>query len=81
MLALQDYRAVVALLEERHFGRAARRLGVTQPALTARLRRIEDGLGARLFERGRAGSSTRRRRRPGRRRAPCRASARPSGSA
>ena len=55
MLALQDYRAVVALLEERHFGRAARRLGVTQPALTARLRRIEDGLGARLFERGRAG--------------------------
>ena len=56
-LALADYRAVVALGEERHFGRAARRLGVTQPALTARLRRVEDALGARLFDRGRGGAS------------------------
>ena len=55
MLALQDYRAVIALFEARHFGRAARRLGVTQPALTSRLRRIEAVLDARLFERGRGG--------------------------
>lgn len=56
-LALEDYRAALALGEERHFGRAARRLGVTQPALTARLRRIETTLGARLFDRGRSGAA------------------------
>lgn len=55
MLALQDYRAVVALLEDRHFGHAARRLGVTQSALSVRLRRIEAALDVRLFERGRSG--------------------------
>ena len=55
MLALADYRCALVLLEERHFRRAANRLGVTQPALTARLRRIESVLGARLFDRGRSG--------------------------
>lgn len=55
MTALQDYRCVVALLDERHFGRAAARLGITQPALTARLRRLEEELGFRLFDRGRGG--------------------------
>ncbi|MBX2854753.1 MAG: LysR family transcriptional regulator [Rhodobacteraceae bacterium] len=56
-LALADYQAALALGEERHFGRAARRLGVTQPALTARLRRVEDTLGVRLFDRGRGGAT------------------------
>lgn len=55
MLALHDYRCALVIFEERHFRRAADRLGVTQPALTARLRRIEEALGARLFERGRGG--------------------------
>ena len=55
MLSLTDYRSVVAIAEQRHFRRAAASLGVSQPALTARLRRIETHLGARLFERGRAG--------------------------
>ena len=55
MLRLQDYRAVIAISETRHFGQAARRLGITQSALSVRLRRIEDHLGARLFERGRGG--------------------------
>ena len=36
--------------------KAARQLRVTQPALTARLLRLEEGLGARLFLRGRAGT-------------------------
>jgi DNA-binding transcriptional LysR family regulator len=54
-LALADYQAAVALAEERHFGRAARRLDVTQPAVTARLRRMEATVGARLFDRGRSG--------------------------
>jgi DNA-binding transcriptional LysR family regulator len=54
-LSLSDYWAAIALGDERHFGRAAHRLEITQPALTARLRRIEAVLGARLFERGRSG--------------------------
>ncbi len=55
MTSLQDHEAVIALFEERHFGRAARRLNVTQPALTARLRRLEAEIEARLFERSRSG--------------------------
>lgn len=55
MFALQDYNAVVAISEARHFGHAARRLGVTQSALSLRLRRIEERLGTSLFERGRSG--------------------------
>ncbi|MEL6196177.1 MAG: LysR family transcriptional regulator, partial [Myxococcota bacterium] len=45
----------LALVEERHFGRAARRLRVTQPALSSRLRRLEESLGVRLFMRDRSG--------------------------
>ncbi|MEM9763378.1 MAG: LysR family transcriptional regulator [Pseudomonadota bacterium] len=52
---LLDHAAAVALSEECHFGRAARRLGISQPALTARLRRLEAAIGARLFERSRSG--------------------------
>lgn len=54
-LDLDDYRAIIALFERRHFGYAATALGVTQPSLTSRLKRIEQRLGARLFERGRRG--------------------------
>ncbi|MEO0697803.1 MAG: LysR family transcriptional regulator [Pseudomonadota bacterium] len=54
-LDLDDYRAVLALFERRHFGYAASDLGVTQPSLTSRLKRIEQRLEARLFERGRRG--------------------------
>ncbi|MEL6478264.1 MAG: LysR family transcriptional regulator [Pseudomonadota bacterium] len=52
---LLDHAAALALAEERHFGRAARRLGISQPALTARLRRLETAVGARLFDRDRSG--------------------------
>lgn len=55
MLTLMDYESVLALLEDRHFSRAARRLNITQPALTARLHRIEGIVGSRLFDRGRTG--------------------------
>lgn len=55
MFSVTDYRAIVALHEERHFTRAARSIGITQPALTARLRRVEDHLNLRLFDRSRSG--------------------------
>ena len=55
MFTLGDYRAVIAIADEAHFGRAARRLGCTQPSLSARLRRIENALDLRLFERDRSG--------------------------
>ncbi|MBO9858828.1 LysR family transcriptional regulator [Xanthomonas sp. A1809] len=53
---LPHLRAFVALAELQHFGRAADRLHITQPALTKRLRLLEDVIGARLFERDRTGT-------------------------
>lgn len=50
-LTIKDYEAVLALADERHFGRAARKLKVSQPALSSRLYRIEAELETRLFER------------------------------
>ncbi|WP_343559613.1 LysR family transcriptional regulator [Kiloniella sp. b19] len=44
------------ILETRNFNRTADRLNITQSTVSARVRMLEDDLGARLFERGRGGA-------------------------
>jgi DNA-binding transcriptional LysR family regulator len=51
MHSIRQLRVVAALAQHRHFGRAARALGVSQPNLTRSLKQIEDALGVPLFER------------------------------
>jgi DNA-binding transcriptional LysR family regulator len=48
-LALDDFRAIVVLAETLHFGRAADRLHISQPALSKRIRRMEDRVGGPLL--------------------------------
>ncbi|WP_434623483.1 LysR substrate-binding domain-containing protein [Azospirillum sp. B2RO_4] len=50
-LSLRDLEYVVAVAELRHFGRAAERCAVSQPSLSAQIRKLEESLGLALFER------------------------------
>lgn len=50
-IEIADLRAVVALAETLHFGRAADRLHVSQPALSKRIRRLEERVGGALLVR------------------------------
>jgi LysR family hydrogen peroxide-inducible transcriptional activator len=50
-LKLKDLRYLVALADEKHFGRAAERSHISQPTLSAQLKKLEDYLGVQLIER------------------------------
>jgi len=50
-LKLKDLRYLVALADTRHFGQAAARCFVSQPTLSAQVKKLEDYLGVQLVER------------------------------
>jgi len=51
-MTLNELRYIVAVAQERSFGRAAGKCFVSQPALSVAIQKLEDELGAALFERG-----------------------------
>jgi LysR family hydrogen peroxide-inducible transcriptional activator len=51
-MTLNELRYIVAVAQERNFGRAAAKCFVSQPALSVAIQKLEEELGAPLFERG-----------------------------
>jgi len=55
-MELREIRSFVTLAEELHFGKAARLLHLSQPALSKQILRLEEELGGPLLNRGRQGA-------------------------
>lgn len=55
MTTLRQLSYLIAIADEEHFGRAASRVHVAQPTLSAQFSELERKLGVRLVERGRRG--------------------------
>ena len=53
-MTLNELRYIVAVAQERSFGRAAQRCFISQPALSVAIQKLEDELDTQLFERGKA---------------------------
>ena len=53
MLEDSKIRAFLEVEKERNFTRAAARIGISQPAVSAQIAALEESLGVELFERGR----------------------------
>lgn len=51
-MTLTELKYIVAVADERNFRRAAERCFVSQPSLSASVKKLEDELGVQLFERG-----------------------------
>ncbi len=51
-MTLTELRYLVALARERHFGRAAEACHVSQPTLSVAIKKLEDELDVKIFERG-----------------------------
>ncbi len=52
-LTLRNLEYIASVAEQGHFGRAAVLCGVSQPALSAQVQKVEECLGMRIFERSR----------------------------
>ena len=49
------YQTVVVLADSKNYSQAAKKLYISQPALTKKIMRLEEELGCRLFDRGKNG--------------------------
>lgn len=54
MPSLRQLEYLIALDDLRHFRRAAERIGISQPTLSAQIKVLEEALGVQLLERGRS---------------------------
>src|SRR5438034_1281015 len=53
-MTFNELRYLVAIAQEKSFGRAAQRCFVSQPALSVAIQKLEEELGTQIFERGKA---------------------------